>query len=182
MRKLLILLAWVAGAAAAATTGTLTEQSQVRARKIVDSAVAAIGGAEALRSIEVVRLDLQGETFPRLQMTTPNPPYEPGRFHETLLLDLKRNRLLLEQQHVAVPASTGHLTVSIAGGEGTIYDNRATHGHAGSGGTGIAAAVHPVLPPAAAPDPAPGARSCRTRCATSVRTRSKAAATMSSPS
>ena len=76
MRKLLISLVWVAGAAAAATaatTGTLTEQSQVRARKVVDAAVAAIGGVQALQSIEVVRLDLQGESFPRLQMTTPNP-------------------------------------------------------------------------------------------------------------
>ena len=124
MRKLLLLLAWVAGAAAAATTGTLTEQSQIRARKIVDSAVAAIGGAEALRSIDVVRLDLKGETFPRLQMTTPDPPYEPGRFHETLLLDLKRNRLLLEQE-TSGAGFDGHLTVSIAGGEGSIYDHRA---------------------------------------------------------
>jgi len=124
MRKLLILLAWVAGASAAATTGTLTEQSQVRARKIVDSAVAAIGGAEALQSIDIVRLDLKGETFPRLQMTTPDPPYEPGHFHETLLLDLKRNRLLLEQR-TSGAGFDGHLTVSIADGEGTIYDHRA---------------------------------------------------------
>jgi glyoxylase-like metal-dependent hydrolase (beta-lactamase superfamily II) len=124
MRKLLISLVWVAGAAAAATTGTLTEQSQVRARKIVDSAVAAIGGVAALQSIEVVRLDLQGETFPRLQMTTPDPPYEPGRFHETLLLDLKGNRLLLEQR-TSGAGFDGHITVSIAGAEGTIVDHRA---------------------------------------------------------
>ena len=123
MRKLWMALAWSA-AAAAATAGTLTEQSQVRARKIVDAAVAAIGGAPALRSIEVVRLDLQGETFPRLQMTTPDPPFEPGHFHETLLLDLKRNRLLLEQK-TSGAGFDGDLTVAIAGGEGTIYDHRA---------------------------------------------------------
>jgi glyoxylase-like metal-dependent hydrolase (beta-lactamase superfamily II) len=124
MRKLLFSLALVAGAAAAATTGTLTEQSQVRARKIIDQAVTAIGGRAALESIEVVRLDLQGETFPRLQMTTPNPPFEPGRFHETLLLDLKRNRLLLEQR-TSGAGFDGDLTVAIANGEGTIYDHRA---------------------------------------------------------
>jgi glyoxylase-like metal-dependent hydrolase (beta-lactamase superfamily II) len=123
MRKLLISLALIAGTAAAATTGTLTEQSQVRARKIVDSAVAAIGGAAALQSIDVVRLDLQGEMYPRLQMTTPVPPFEPTQFHETLLLDLKNNRLRLEQT-TSGAGFDGHTTVSIAGGEGTIYDHR----------------------------------------------------------
>jgi glyoxylase-like metal-dependent hydrolase (beta-lactamase superfamily II) len=120
-------LVWVAGAAAAATaatTGTLTEQSQVRARKIIDEAVTAIGGRTALESIEVVRLDLQGESFPRLQMTTPNPPFEPSRFHETLLLDLNRNRLLLEQR-TSGAGFDGDVTVAIANGEGTVYDNRA---------------------------------------------------------
>jgi hypothetical protein len=60
--------------------------------------VAAIGGAEALRSIEVVRLRLEGETWPRLQMPTASPPFEAGTQQETLLLDLKNNRLKLEQK------------------------------------------------------------------------------------
>ena len=124
MRKLLISLVLLAGAATAATTGTLTEQSQIRARKVVDAAVAAIGGSAALESIETVRLDLQGESYPRLQMPTPNPPFEPSRFHETLLLDLKRNRLLLEQR-TSGAGFDGDLTVAIANGEGTMYDNRA---------------------------------------------------------
>ena len=124
MRRFLVLLACGASAAVFAATGTLTEQSQIRARKIVDSAVAAIGGAEALRSIDIVRLDLQGETFPRLQMTTPDPPFEPGQFHETLLLDVRNNRLRLEQR-TSGAGFDGHLTVSIADGQGTIYDHRA---------------------------------------------------------
>jgi hypothetical protein len=38
---------------------------------------------------------LKGETFPRLQMRTPTPPFEGGPFEETLLVDLKDNRLRL---------------------------------------------------------------------------------------
>lgn len=124
MRMLLLSLALLAGAATAAAPQTLTEKNQARARTVLDRAVAAVGGAEALRSIEVVRLALQGETFPRLQMPTPDPPFEAGRFHETLLLDLKANRLRLEQR-VDGAGFEAHTTVVIADGEGTAYDHRA---------------------------------------------------------
>jgi glyoxylase-like metal-dependent hydrolase (beta-lactamase superfamily II) len=125
MRALLLLLALVSTLAhAAVTPETMTEKSQARARKVLDGAVAAIGGAETLQAIEVVKLQLQGETFPRLQMTTPNPPFEPGKFQESLLLDLKGNRLLLEQRALGAGFES-HNTIMIAAGEGTNYDHRA---------------------------------------------------------
>ena len=111
-------------AAGAGAKGTLTEESQARARKVLDSAVAAQGGAEALQSIDFVRLQLQGDVYPRLQMTTPNPPFEPGKFQETLLLDLKDNRLALETRNAGA-GFEGHNTVVIQNGEGTNYDHRA---------------------------------------------------------
>ena len=77
---------------------TLAERSQTTARAVLDRAVAAIGGAEALRSIDVVRLQLQGETWPRLQMPTPAAPFAAGSQQETLLVDFKNNRLRLEQR------------------------------------------------------------------------------------
>src|SRR5215212_7048787 len=76
---------------------TLAERSQTTARAVLDRAVTAIGGAEALRSIDVVRMRLEGETYPRLQMPTASPPFEAGTQQETLLLDLKNNRLRLDQ-------------------------------------------------------------------------------------
>jgi glyoxylase-like metal-dependent hydrolase (beta-lactamase superfamily II) len=124
MRALILSLALVAGAAAATTPQSLTEKSHARARAVLDRAVAAIGGADALRAIDVVRLELKGESYPRLQMPTPAPPFEPAEFHETLLLDLKRNRLLLEQRFDGAGFET-HNTVAIADGEGTAYDHRA---------------------------------------------------------
>ncbi len=110
--------------ATAGAKGTVTEESQARARKVVDSAVAAQGGAEALKSIEFVRLQLQGDVWPRLQMTTPTPPFEAGQFQETLMLDLQENGLMLEQRNVG-GGFEGHNTVVIRGGEGTNYDHRA---------------------------------------------------------
>ncbi|MGZ9058396.1 MAG: MBL fold metallo-hydrolase [Burkholderiaceae bacterium] len=123
-RALFILLLCSAPAFAADNPETLAERSQARARKVIDAAVAAIGGSDALRGIETLKLQLQGETWPRLQMPTPSAPFEPGSFHETLVLDLKDNRLHLVQR-VSGAGFEGHNTVVIKAGEGTTYDHRA---------------------------------------------------------
>ncbi|HVE89416.1 MAG TPA: hypothetical protein VNA44_06910, partial [Burkholderiaceae bacterium] len=124
MRKTLLLLTLWTSLASAADSATLTKRSQERARKVIDLAVAAIGGRNALQSIETLKLQLQGETWPRLQMPTPSPPFESGQFHEALTFDLKGNRLHLEQR-VSGAGFDGHNTVVIKPGEGTVYDHRA---------------------------------------------------------
>jgi glyoxylase-like metal-dependent hydrolase (beta-lactamase superfamily II) len=103
---------------------TMGERSQSRAREVLDRAVAANGGAEALRAVNVVRLKLSGKTYPRLQMTTPAPPFEGGDFSETLLVDLKNNRLRLEQEFDGF-GFDGNNTIAIVDGAGNAYDNRA---------------------------------------------------------
>src|SRR5262245_43079376 len=115
----------VAAFAAANTTTnpeTLTERSQATARTVLDRAVEAIGGAEELRGIQAVRLRLEGETHPRLQMTTPAPPFEAGTLQETLLLDLANGRMLLEQRGNGA-GFENHNTIVIKSGEGTNYDH-----------------------------------------------------------
>jgi glyoxylase-like metal-dependent hydrolase (beta-lactamase superfamily II) len=113
-----------ATASAAENVETLAERSQEKARAVLDRAVEANGGAEALRQVEVVRLRLQGETYPRLQMTTPAPPFEAGTFDETLLFDLENNRLRLDQKASGF-GFDGDNTVAIVGDSGNAYDNRA---------------------------------------------------------
>lgn len=113
-----------ASGALAENVETLAERSQERARAVLDRAVEANGGGEALRDVKVVRLKLQGQTFPRLQMTTPAPPFEGGDFDETLLFDLENNRLRLDQKASGF-GFDGDNTVAIVGGSGNAYDNRA---------------------------------------------------------
>jgi len=110
--------------ATAENVETLTERSQEQARAVLDRAVEANGGAEAVRAVKVVRLRLQGETFPRLQMTTPAPPFEGGAFDEILLFDLENNRLRLDQK-ASGAGFDGDNTVAIVGDSGNAYDNRA---------------------------------------------------------
>ena len=135
---------------------TMGERSQSRAREVLDRAVAANGGAEALRAVDVVRLKLSGKTYPRLQMTTPAPPFEGGSFAETLLVDLENNRLRLEQEFDGF-GFDGNNTVAIVDGAGNAYDNRARTITPIPRRPGDAAAVHPVSPAPAQPAAAAGA-------------------------
>ncbi|MEX1993918.1 MAG: MBL fold metallo-hydrolase [Steroidobacteraceae bacterium] len=124
LRSIVALALFAAAAGAADNPETLTERSQERARAVLDRAVEANGGAAALRAVKVVRLHLEGETFPRLQMTTPEPPFEGGNLRETLLVDLENNRMRLDQRTGGF-GFAGDATVAIVGGQGTTYDHRA---------------------------------------------------------
>lgn len=103
---------------------TLAERSHAQARAVLDRAVQALGGAQTLRGIEVVRLRLEGETWPRFQMPTPEPPFESASLRETVLVDFKNNRLALEQQGSGA-GFENHNGIVITTGEGANYDHRA---------------------------------------------------------
>ena len=103
---------------------TLAERSHAQARAVLDRAVQALGGAQSLRSIEVVRLRLDGVTWPRFQMPTPEPPFESATLRETVLVDFKNNRLALEQQGSGA-GFENHNGVVITTGQGANYDHRA---------------------------------------------------------
>jgi glyoxylase-like metal-dependent hydrolase (beta-lactamase superfamily II) len=77
-----------------------------------------------LRSIEAVRLQLDGEIWPRLQMPTAAAPYTPGTQRESVLFDLKNNRLSLDLRTTGA-GFEGHNTLVLQGGEGKNYDHRA---------------------------------------------------------
>ncbi len=120
----LILTLLAAVALAAQNPETLTEQSQARARAVLDAAVDAIGGAAALQSIESVRIELEGSIWPRLQMPTAQAPFDAGTFRETIVFDLKKNRVLQDQTTTGA-GFEGRTTTVLQNGEGTTYDLRA---------------------------------------------------------
>jgi glyoxylase-like metal-dependent hydrolase (beta-lactamase superfamily II) len=124
LRRSIVLCVIAASTAHADNPETIAERSQANARAVLDRAVEALGGAEALRAIDVVRMQLDGETWPRLQMTTAAPPFEAGTNHETLLVDFKNNRMRLEQQGDGQGFEANN-TIVIKSGEGVNYDHRA---------------------------------------------------------
>jgi glyoxylase-like metal-dependent hydrolase (beta-lactamase superfamily II) len=102
---------------------TLAERSHAQARAVLDRAVQAFGGPQALRDIEVVRLTLDGATWPRFQMPTPAPPYDAGSLRETVVVDFKNNRIALEQQGSGAGFANRNGVV-ITAGEGVAFDHR----------------------------------------------------------
>jgi glyoxylase-like metal-dependent hydrolase (beta-lactamase superfamily II) len=124
MKRLLLATILMGAVWVTADAATLTVDSHARARQVLDRAVNALGGAESLRAIDAMRLELEGEFLPRLQMPTPAPPFDAGYFKESLLFDLKNNRLRLEQRNKGA-GFEGHATVIIKAGEGVNYDHRA---------------------------------------------------------
>jgi glyoxylase-like metal-dependent hydrolase (beta-lactamase superfamily II) len=102
---------------------TMAERSQTSARAVLDRAIEAIGGADALRSIKSVRVRRDGESTLRLQMATPEPPYTPAVDEETLLFDLEENRLRLDLRSRG-RGFVGDETIVIKAGTGMRYDHR----------------------------------------------------------
>jgi glyoxylase-like metal-dependent hydrolase (beta-lactamase superfamily II) len=123
LRRSILCLLFVASAAQADNPETLVERSQASARAVLDRAVTAIGGEDALRAIDAVQLQLEGDTWPRMQMPTAEPPFEGGSLRETLLIDFKNNRMRLEQ-HGAGGGFENHNTLVITPEGGTNYDHR----------------------------------------------------------
>src|SRR5688572_19081594 len=94
--------------------------AQANPQAVLDRAVQALGGADALQKIEVVRLQLEGETWPRLQTRTPEPPFEAGKIELSLLLDLEQNRLLFSQHEIETGFVRDNTTL-IKDGEGVTH-------------------------------------------------------------
>jgi glyoxylase-like metal-dependent hydrolase (beta-lactamase superfamily II) len=108
---------------AAENTETFVERSQAQARAVLDRAVSAMGGEEALRAVKAVRLRLSGQNWTRLQMPTASAPFEPGGQDETLMLDLENN-VMVRDQKTSGAGFAGNNTIVIQAGSGTAYDHR----------------------------------------------------------
>ena len=123
MRMLMTLVvATVLGVPLAANNPeTAVERSHERAKRIVETAVEAIGGRAAIDAIKAVRLKLGGEQTPRHQNATPGPPYAPGHYQEETVIDLEQNRLAVVQTNRG-PGFRGNARIVLNGGKGHAFD------------------------------------------------------------
>ena len=86
---------------------TLAERSQATARAVLDRAVAAIGGAEALRAIDVVRLQSRGRNLAAAADDDGRAAVRGAALRqETLLLDLEEQSSAARAGARRAPAST----------------------------------------------------------------------------
>jgi glyoxylase-like metal-dependent hydrolase (beta-lactamase superfamily II) len=104
---------------------TAQKRSQKQARQIVDAAVAALGGADSLQKLENVVFSNTAETWGRLQMPTWKGPFTPGTLKESVLVDLKNDRLMAETEGKGPAGFDFNNRVVVKSGEGQIFDLRA---------------------------------------------------------
>ncbi len=70
--------------------------SQARALKVVEDAIVAVGGLDAIREIDDVQLKVTGHSFARNQSVNVNPPYDKMTRDENLYIDLKNRKYIIE--------------------------------------------------------------------------------------
>src|SRR5688572_3368377 len=79
-----------ASAASADAQQSVAMRSYAEARAVLDRGIGAIGGLEALRGLENIQVDYEGEGFARNQSARPAAPYDRNTRKGSFLLDNKR--------------------------------------------------------------------------------------------
>jgi glyoxylase-like metal-dependent hydrolase (beta-lactamase superfamily II) len=116
-----IIVLGLAVAVFAQNVETLAEKSQKKAQTVLEQAIAATGGEDALQALETVTIESNAATTPRQQNTTAEPPYEPGTLYEKMVLDLKGDRLYVKNRGEGQGFAFDTNTV-MKGKEGLIFD------------------------------------------------------------
>lgn len=75
---------------------TLSEKSYARARQVLESGLAALGGLEAIRAAQDVSLKISGHALARNQSIQIGGPYDRTRHDESLYIDLGNRRYIVE--------------------------------------------------------------------------------------
>ena len=98
-----------------------SQRSYQQARRVLDDAIEAHGGLEALRSIKDFTLKEKGKLIARYQSPAAEPPFATGTSEETLIVDTERGLVFDELKTANTGFNTWNRTV-INGKEGYNYD------------------------------------------------------------
>ncbi len=91
-------------------------QSYAKANPIIDAAVAAHGGVDALRAARHVRVTLAGQEYHRFQSRRIAPPYDSTRYTTDLMIDLPRGQVVVAAQTRGYPGGFYYTTRFITAG------------------------------------------------------------------
>lgn len=98
-----------------------SQRSYHQARRVLDEAIEAMGGVEALRGIKDFTLKEKGKIYARFQSATPEPPFGVGTSEETLIVDNERG-LLFDELKTSTGGFNNWITTIIKGSEGHTLD------------------------------------------------------------
>jgi glyoxylase-like metal-dependent hydrolase (beta-lactamase superfamily II) len=98
-----------------------SQRSYQQARRVLDDAIEAHGGLEALRAIKDFTLKEKGKVHARYQSPAAEPPFVAGTSEETLIVDTERNFVFDDLKTANAGFNNWNVTV-IKGTEGQNYD------------------------------------------------------------
>ncbi len=98
-----------------------SQRSYQQARRVLDDAIEAHGGLEALRAIKDFTLKEKGKVYARFQSPGADPPYAAGNSEETLIVDTERG-LVYDDLKTANAGFNTWIQTVIKGNEGQTYD------------------------------------------------------------
>jgi glyoxylase-like metal-dependent hydrolase (beta-lactamase superfamily II) len=100
---------------------TAAQRSYQQARRVLDDAIAAHGGEEALRAIKDFTLKEKGKLHARYQSPNGQGPFAVGTSEETLIVDTERG-LVFDELKTSNPGFNNWNKTVIKGTEGQNYD------------------------------------------------------------
>jgi glyoxylase-like metal-dependent hydrolase (beta-lactamase superfamily II) len=115
------LLVLLASSAVFAQQLDASQRSYQQARRVLDDAIEAHGGLEALRAIKDFTLKERGKIYARYQSPAAEPPFAAGTSEETLIVDTERGLVFDDLKTANAGFNNWNLTV-IKGTEGQNYD------------------------------------------------------------
>ena len=115
------MLALLASNAVLAQQLDASQRSYQQARRVLDDAIEAHGGVEALRAIKDFTLKERSKIYARYQSPAAEPPFAAGTSEETLIIDTERNFVFDDLKTANAGFNNWNLTV-IKGAEGQNYD------------------------------------------------------------
>ena len=97
---------------------SVSERSYREARRILEAAMTAYGGRDAVRSVENFSVKFEGANFRRNQSLRPEPPYDRTPLSGALIVDIKNGRLSQEIVSKGVGGFDGHTRLVTDGKQG----------------------------------------------------------------
>jgi len=111
----------LASVAIVAQQPNASQRSYQQARRVLDDAIAAHGGLEALRAIKDFTLKEKGKIYARYQSPAADGPFVAGTSEETLIIDTERNYVFDDLKTSNTGFNNWNLTI-MKGNEAFNYD------------------------------------------------------------
>jgi len=102
-------------------TFNASQRSYQQARRVLDDAIEAHGGIEALRAIKDFTLKEKGKVYARFQSPTAEQPFSAGNSEETLIVDTERG-FVYDDVKTANAGFNNWVRTVVKGNEGQNYD------------------------------------------------------------